>query len=39
MLVSQALKKGSYEVMAVDNGAEGLALISQHKPDLIVSDI
>ena len=39
MLVSQVLKKGGYEVMAADNGAEGLALISQHKPVLIVNDI
>ena len=39
MLVSQVLKKGGYEVMAADNGAEGLAFISQHKPDLTVSDI
>ena len=39
MLVSQVLKKGGYEVMAADNGAEGLAFISQHKPVLTVSDI
>ena len=39
MLVFQVLKKVGYEVMAADNGAEGFALISQHKPDLIVNDI
>ena len=39
MLVFQVLKKGGYEVMAADSGAEGLALISRHKPDLIVNDI
>ena len=39
MLVLQVLKKGDYEVMAADNCAEGSALISRHKPDLIVNDI
>ena len=39
MLVSQVLKKDGYDVLAADNGAAGLALIRQHKPDLIVSDV
>jgi CheY-like chemotaxis protein len=39
LLVSQVLKKDGYEVMAAGNGEVGLALILQHKPDLIVSDV
>ena len=39
MLVTQVLKKDGYEVMAADNGVEGLALILQYKPELIVSDV
>lgn len=39
MLVSQVLKKDGYDVMAADDGAKGLALIREHKPDLVVSDV
>lgn len=39
MLVTQVLRKDGYEVMSADNGAQGLALILQHKPDLVVSDV
>jgi DNA-binding response OmpR family regulator len=39
MLVSQVLKKDGYEVMAAEDGAKGLALILEHKPDLVVSDV
>lgn len=39
MLVSQVLKKDGYEILAADNGAAGLALIREHKPDLVVSDV
>lgn len=39
MLVSQVLKKDGYDVLAAENGAAGLALIRQHKPDLVVSDV
>lgn len=39
MLVSQVLKKDGYEVMAAADGAKGLALIREHKPDLVVSDV
>lgn len=39
MLVSQVLKKDGYDVMSADNGAAGLALIVEHKPDLVVSDV
>jgi CheY-like chemotaxis protein len=33
------LKKDGYEVLSADNGAEGLALVRKHKPDLVISDI
>ena len=39
MLVSQVLKKDGYDVLAAENGAKGLALICEHKPDLVVSDV
>ena len=39
MLVSHVLKKDGYDVLAADNGAAGLALIREHKPDLVVSDV
>ncbi len=39
LLVSQVLKKQGFEVLAADNGASGLDLIRQHKPDLVVSDV
>ena len=39
LLVSQVLKKEGYQVMAAEDGAKGLALIRQHKPDLVVSDV
>ena len=39
MLVSQVLKKDGYDVLAADNGAGGLRLIQEHKPDLVISDV
>ena len=39
LLVSQVLKKEGLQVMAAENGVQGLALIRQHKPDLVVSDV
>jgi CheY-like chemotaxis protein len=39
MLVSQVLKKEGYEVLAAEDGAKGLALILEFKPDLVVSDV
>ena len=39
MLVSQVLKKEGYNVLAAPDGAKGLELIRQHKPDLVVSDV
>jgi DNA-binding response OmpR family regulator len=39
MLVSQVLKKEGFDVMAAEDGAKGLDLIRQFKPDLVVSDV
>jgi CheY-like chemotaxis protein len=39
MLVSKVLKKEGFEVMAAEDGAKGLELIREYKPDLIVSDV
>jgi CheY-like chemotaxis protein len=39
ILVSQVLKKEGYDVMAADDGAKGLELIREYKPDLVVSDV
>lgn len=39
MLVSQVLKKDGYDVLTAEDGAKGLALIREHKPDLVVSDV
>ena len=39
MLVSQVLKKDGYTVMAAENGVQGLAMIREHQPDLVVSDV
>jgi CheY-like chemotaxis protein len=39
LLVSQVLKKEGYQVVAAEDGAKGLALIREYKPDLIVSDV
>jgi CheY-like chemotaxis protein len=39
MLVSKVLKREGFEVLAAEDGAKGLELIRDHKPDLIVSDV
>ena len=39
VLVSQVLKKEGFQVMAAEDGAKGLELIREYKPDLIVSDV
>ena len=39
LLVSQVLKKEGYEVMAAEDGVKGLALIREHQPALVVSDV
>jgi CheY-like chemotaxis protein len=39
MLVSKVLKKEGYDVLAADDGAKGLGLIREFKPDVVVSDV
>jgi CheY-like chemotaxis protein len=39
MLVSQVLKKEGYDVKSAEDGAKGLQLIREFKPDLVVSDV
>ena len=39
LLVSQVLKKVGLQVMDAEDGVKGLALIREHKPDLVVSDV
>lgn len=39
LLVSQVLKKQGCDVLAAEDGAAGLALIRQHRPSLVVSDV
>ncbi len=38
-LVATILRKGGHEVAEADNGADGLALVQKHLPDLVVSDV
>ena len=37
--ISLRLKKDGHEVMTTDNGREALAMIDEHAPDLIITDI
>ena len=39
MLVSQVLKKDGYDILSAEDGAKGLALIRERRPDLVVSDV
>jgi DNA-binding response OmpR family regulator len=39
VLVSAVLRKEGYDVLAAEDGEQGLALIREHKPALIVSDV
>lgn len=39
VLVAAVLRKEGYDVLAANDGAQGLALIREHKPDLVVSDV
>ena len=38
-LIAQALKLVGLEVMGVSSGEEGLALMREHKPDLVLLDL
>lgn len=39
VLVSAVLRKEGYDVLAAEDGGQGLALIREHRPDLIISDV
>ncbi|MBN9409765.1 MAG: response regulator [Burkholderiales bacterium] len=39
MLVGSVLRKDGYQVLLAENGAQGLAMAEQSKPDLVISDI
>jgi DNA-binding response OmpR family regulator len=39
VLVSAVLRKEGFDVLAAEDGAQGLALIREHQPDLVVSDV
>jgi DNA-binding response OmpR family regulator len=39
VLVSAVLRKEGFDVLAAEDGAQGLDLIREHKPDLVVSDV
>jgi len=39
VLVSAVLRKEGYDVMMAEDGKQGLEMVRQHRPDLIVSDI
>ena len=38
-LIATVLKRDGFEVLASDNGADGLALVQANRPDLVISDI
>ncbi|MDP3420667.1 MAG: response regulator, partial [Thiobacillus sp.] len=38
-LIAAALRFEGYEVMEAQDGAEGLAVVRDHRPDLVVSDV
>jgi DNA-binding response OmpR family regulator len=39
MLIAAVLKKDGHEVFEADNGADGVRLVAQHAPDLVISDV
>ena len=39
MLVSSVLKKDGHEVLAAEDGAQGLALVRAEMPDVVISDV
>ena len=39
LLICNVLKKQGHEVIALDNGAEGLLVILAEQPDLVISDV
>ena len=39
LLISSVLKKDGHEVLAAEDGAQGLALMRAQRPDLVISDV
>jgi CheY-like chemotaxis protein len=39
MLITSVLKKDGHEVLAAEDGAQGLALVRAQSPDLVISDV
>jgi len=39
MLIASVLRKDGHEVLQAEDGAEGLGLVRQHQPDLVISDV
>ncbi len=39
LLIAGVLKKSGHDVIALDNGAEGLLVIMAEQPDLVISDV
>jgi DNA-binding response OmpR family regulator len=39
MLIASVLRKDGHEVLAAENGAQGLALVQSRNPQLIISDV
>jgi DNA-binding response OmpR family regulator len=39
VLVAAVLRKEGYDVLAAEDGAQGLALVREHQPNLIISDV
>lgn len=39
MLVSSVLRKDGHEVLAAENGGQGLLLVRDRRPDLVISDV
>jgi CheY-like chemotaxis protein len=38
-LIASVLKKAGHQVLAAENGAQGLQLVQEHRPDLVISDV
>lgn len=39
MLVASVLKKDGHDVLTAPDGSEGLQLVREHRPDLVISDV
>jgi DNA-binding response OmpR family regulator len=38
-LIASVLKKDGHEVLAAEDGSQGLLLVQEHRPDLVISDV